>query len=175
MTFQKVGMWVGAGLVVVVLFFVFRPEKKEEVLTYESAEACIAAGVQDESTCRAELDKAKVLHEEVAPRYQTSSTCYNEFGHDRCYRQQTSTGSFWLPFMVGYMLAPRGLTGVYSQPLYRPSRDPNQFYTSGGAGVGTVSRDGRAQVSKSEVGQPRARTRTVARGGFGARAKSAGG
>ena len=98
-----------------------------------------------------------------------------EFGRDRCYQQRTSTGSFWFPFMVGYMLAPRGLTGVYSQPLYRPSRDPNQFYTSGGVGVGTVSRDGRAQVAKSQVGQPRARTATVARGGFGARSTSAGG
>ncbi len=150
-------------------------ESTEEVLTYESVEACIAAGVQDESTCRSEFDKAKALHEKVAPRYQTSSTCYGEFGHDRCYRQQTSTGSFWFPFMVGYMLAPRGLAGVYSQPLYRPSRDPNQFYTSGGTGVGTVSRDGRAQVAKSQVGQPRARTATVARGGFGARSTSAGG
>ncbi len=149
-------------------------ESKEEVLTYDSVEACIAAGVQDESICRAEFDKAKALHEKVAPRYQASSTCYGDFGYDRCYRRQTSTGSIWLPFMVGYMLAPRGSSAaIYSQPLYRPSRNPNQFYTSGGAGVGNVSRDGRAQVAKSQVSQPRARTRTVARGGFGARSTSA--
>ena len=148
-------------------------ESKEEVLTYKSVEACIAAGVQDESICRAEFDKAKAVHEEVAPRYQSSSTCYGDFGYDRCYRRQTSTGSIWLPFMVGYMLAPRGSSAaIYSQPLYRPSRNPNQFYTSGGVGVGNVSRDGRAQVAKSQVSQPRARTRTVARGGFGARSTS---
>ncbi len=159
----------GAG----VLAFIFSGESKEEVLTYGSAEACIAAGVQDESTCRAEFDKAKALHEEVAPRYQTSSTCSADFGYDRCYRQRTSTGSFWLPFMVGYMLAPRGTSSaIYSQPLYRPSSDPRQFYTSGGAGVGNVSRDGRAQIVRSQTRQPSARTRTVARGGFGARATS---
>ncbi|MDP6351732.1 MAG: DUF1190 domain-containing protein [Alphaproteobacteria bacterium] len=148
-------------------------ESNEEVLTYDSVEACIGAGIQDESTCRAEFDKAKTLHEEVAPRYQTSSSCYGDFGYDRCYRQQTSAGSFWLPFMVGYMLAPRiSSAAIYSQPLYRPSSDPSRFYTSGGVGVSTVSRDGRAQVAKSQVSQPRARTRTVARGGFGARSTS---
>ena len=161
----------GAGALILALSLF--GESEEEVLTYESMEACIAAGVQDESICRAEFDKAKALHEEVAPRYQTSSTCYSDFGYDRCYRQRTSTGSFWLPFMVGYMLAPRGgYAGIYSQPLYRPSRNPNQFYTSGGQGVGSVSRDGRAQIAKSQTAQPRARTRTVARGGFGSRSMS---
>ena len=146
-------------------------ESKEEVLTYNSVEACITAGVQDESTCRAEFDKAKAMQEKVAPRYQTSSTCYSDFGHNRCYR--SSTGSYWLPFMVGYMLAPRGsMMGVYAQPLYRPSRDPNHFYTSGGANIGNVSTTGRAQVAKSQTAQPRARTRTVARGGFGSRSMS---
>ena len=159
----------GAGALALFFF----DGSKEDVLTYESAEACIAAGVQDESTCRAEFEKAKALHEEVAPRYQTSSTCRDEFGRDRCYRQQTSTGSFWLPFMVGYMLAPRGVSaGIYSQPLYRTRSNPSRFYTSGGVGVGAVSRDGRAQVAKSQVSKPRARTRTVARGGFGARSSS---
>ncbi len=148
-------------------------EATEDVLTYDSVEACIGAGVQDESTCQAEFDKATVLHEEVAPRYQSSSSCYGDFGYDRCYRHQSSSGSFWLPFMVGYMLAPRGYAGsIYSQPLYRPSSDPNRFYTSGGGRVGGASADGRARVAKSQTSQPRARTRTVARGGFGARATS---
>ena len=148
-------------------------EPKEEVLAYKSVEECVAAGIQDEPTCRAEFDKAKALHEQVAPRYQSSASCYSDFGYDRCYRRHSSGGSMWLPFMVGYMLAPRGRSaGIYSQPLYRPSRDPGQFYTSSGTGTGQVARDGRAQVAKSQVDQPRARTRTVARGGFGARSRS---
>ncbi len=148
-------------------------ESKEEVLTYESVEACIAAGVQDETTCRAEFEKAEALHENVAPRFQEANGCYSEYGHERCYRSRS--GGFWLPFMVGYMLAPRGgYGGIYSQPLYRPTRNPNEFFTAGGAGVGRVSADGRTQVSKSQVAQPpRARTRTVARGGFGRRSASA--
>ena len=148
-------------------------ESKEEVLTYASAEACIAAGVQDDSTCRGEFEKAKALQDEVAPRYQTSSMCYADFGNDQCYQRQTSSGSFWMPFMGGYMLAPRGSSAaIFSQPLYRPRSDPRKFYTSSGVGVGNVSGDGRAVVAKSQVSQPRARARTVARGGFGARSVS---
>lgn len=146
-------------------------ESTEEVLTYESVEACISAGVQDDATCRAEFDKAKALHETVAPRYQGASGCYAEFGYNRCYR--SSTGSYWLPFMVGYMLAPRmSMGGIYSQPLYRPSSNPNRFHTSSGVNVGNVSASGRAQVAKSQTARPQARTRTVARGGFGARSRS---
>lgn len=146
-------------------------ESTEEVLTYESVEACIAAGEQDDATCRAEFDKAKALHETVAPRYQASSSCYAEFGYNRCYR--SSTGSYWLPFMVGYMLAPRMSTAaIYSQPLYRPSSNSNRFHTSSGVNVGNVSTSGRAQVAKSQTARPQARTRTVARGGFGARSWS---
>jgi uncharacterized protein YgiB involved in biofilm formation len=163
----------GVGALILVLSL--SRESKEEVLTYQSVEACTDAGVQDEATCQAEFDKAQALHEEVAPRYQTSSGCYSDYGHRRCY--QPRSGSIWLPFMVGYMLAPRGgFGGIYSQPLYRPTRSPNEFSTAGGAGVGRVSADGRAQVSKSDVAQPtRARTRTVARGGFGRRSASAAG
>ncbi len=100
-------------------------EPTEEVLTYKSVEGCIEAGVQDESTCRAEFEKAQALHENVAPRYQSSTGCYSDFGYDRCSQHRTSTGSYWLPFMVGYMLAPRGTRAdIFSQPLYRPSADP---------------------------------------------------
>ena len=49
----------------------FSGESEEEVLTYASVEACIAAGVQDDATCHAEFNKAKALHEEVAPRWWT--------------------------------------------------------------------------------------------------------
>ena len=82
-------------------------EAKEEVLAYDSVEACITAGQQDESACRTEFAKAEKLHEEVAPRYDRASDCNSDFGHNRCYQYRTSAGSsVWLPFMMGYMLAP---------------------------------------------------------------------
>jgi uncharacterized protein YgiB involved in biofilm formation len=147
-------------------------EAEEEVLAYNSVEACVKAGQQDESVCRAEFARAQKLHNEVAPRYNSVRDCNSDFGYNRCYQSRSAYGgSIWLPFMMGYMLAPRSGVGfVSTQPLYRPSSSPNQFYTAANGRVGSVSASGRTQVAKSQVKRPAARTRTVARSGFGARA-----
>ncbi len=147
-------------------------EAEEEVLAYNSVEACVKAGQHDAATCEAEFAKAQKLHNETAPRYDRASSCYAEFGYDRCYRGRSSSGSsIWLPFMMGYMLAPRGgRSFISSQPLYRSSSDPNRYYTAANGRVGAVGANGRTQVAKSKVSRPPVRTRTVSRGGFGARA-----
>ena len=147
-------------------------EKEEEVLAYNSVKACIESGQQDASVCRAEFAKAQKLHNQVAPRYNSVRDCNSDFGYNRCYQSRSAYGgSVWLPFMMGYMLAPRGGVGfVSTQPLYRPSSNPNRFYTAANGRVGSVSASGRTQVAQSQVRRPAARTRTVARGGFGARA-----
>ncbi len=143
-------------------------ETQEEVLAYSSVEACITAGQQDEVICRAEFEKAQQLHNEVAPRYSSARQCYSDFGYNRC---RQSSSSLWMPFMMGYMLAPRGGPAYIStQPLYRPSSNPNSYYTGAEGRVGRVSADGRTTVATSKSSRPAARTRTVARGGFGARA-----
>ncbi len=80
--------------------------------------------------------------------------------------------------MMGYMLAPRGGFGyVSTQPLYRTTGAPNSFRTASGGRVGAVSAGGQTKVARSSASKPVARTRTVARGGFGSRAagRSAGG
>lgn len=146
-------------------------ESNEDVLAYDSVEACIKAGQHDAATCKAEFEKAQRLHAETAPRYNRASDCYSDFGYNRCYRP--SGTSIWLPFMMGYMLAPRGGPSyIYSQPLYRSSSDPNVFRTSTNAEVGRVGANGRSTVAQSKAKRPPARTRTVSRGGFGKRASS---
>ncbi len=147
-------------------------EAEEEVLAYDSVKACVKAGQQDEAVCKAEFAKAQKLHNQVAPRYNYASECNSDFGYNRCYQHRpVGGGSVWPPFMMGYMLAPRGgTTIVSSQPLYRPSSNPNRFYTAGNSRVGSVSAGGRTQVARSQVSRPAVRTRTVARGGFGVRA-----
>ena len=149
-------------------------EAEEDVLAYDSVEACVRAGQQDEAVCKAEFAKAQNLHNEVAPRYDSASQCYSDFGYNRCSQYRPSSGgSVWLPFMMGYMLAPRGgRTIISTQPLYRSTSNPNRYYTAGAGQVGKVSANGRTQVAKSQVSRPAVRTRTVARGGFGARATS---
>ena len=39
---------------------------EEDVLAYDSVKACVKAGQQDESVCKAEFAKAQKLHNEVA-------------------------------------------------------------------------------------------------------------
>lgn len=147
-------------------------EADEEVLAYDSVNACVKAGQQDESVCKAEFVKAQKLHNEVAPRYDRARDCNSDFGYNRCYQYRSSSGSsVWLPFMMGYMLAPRGGRAFIStQPLYRPSSNPNRLYTAANGQVGAVSASGRTQVARSKASRPPVRTRTVSRGGFGARA-----
>lgn len=81
-------------------------DPKEAVLAYDSAEACIKAGLQDAATCEVEFKKAEEEHLRSAPRYSRANDCYSDFGFDRCYRPTGS--SVWFPFMMGYMMAPRG-------------------------------------------------------------------
>ena len=150
-------------------------EDEEQVLAYDSVNACIASREHEEAVCREEFEKAQNLHEDVAPRYNRSGDCYSDFGRDRCYRHNSGGSSMWLPFMVGYMLAPRGGSAFAStQPLYRTASDPNGFYTANSTRLGAVSANGRTSVAKSQAKQPAVRTRTVARGGFGARAAGRG-
>ena len=103
-------------------------EAEEDVLAYDSVEACVKGGQQDEAVCRAEFAKAQKLHNEVAPRYGNSRDCYSDFGYNRCNQYRPYGGSsVWLPFMMGYMLAPRGRTAIVStQPLSRVSK-PNRL------------------------------------------------
>ena len=147
-------------------------EAKEEALTYDSIKSCIRAGVKDAKTCEAEFQKAQTLHNQSAPRYARQNQCYSDFGYNRCHR---SSSGYWLPFMVGYMIAPRLSSGVYTQPLYRTTGYPNGYTTASNKQIGAVGRDGRTQVAKSNVKRPPVRTRTVARSGFGRRAYSSGG
>jgi uncharacterized protein YgiB involved in biofilm formation len=163
----KFAIW---GVVLVLIVYWAWPEGQEEALVYESAEACIRAGESDPDMCRSEFENAKGIHESTAPRYQSVNQCQSDFGYNRCYR----SGSIWLPFMMGYMLAPRGSSYIYSQPLYRTAGAPNSFHTASGGRIGAVSADGSTKVTKSRASRPAARTRTVSRSGFGARAAGRG-
>ena len=99
-------------------------QAKEEAVVYDSIAQCEAAGVVDAATCAEQFEKAEAVHQETAPRYAREQDCYTDFGYQRCQGYRTSSGSsVFLPFMLGYMLAPRGGTGIFTQPLYRSADD----------------------------------------------------
>ena len=170
-TMVKTGAIALVGALAIYLLVLASSEDEEQVLVYETVEDCIAGGEQDESSCRTEFEKAQKLHEEVPPRYAQESDCRATY--DNCYQRRSGGSSFFLPFMLGYMLAPRGSRFYATQPLYRTSTGGG-FQTAGNTRVGQVSTSGRTAVARSKATPPSARTRTVSRGGFGARAAGRG-
>ncbi len=145
--------------------------QKEEATVYRSVEQCAEAGVVDAETCAQQFAQAQADHPNVAPRYARQEDCYSDFGFNQCQQYRSRSGSsFFVPFMLGYMFAPRLGSRVYTQPLYRSADDPNAFRTASNRQIASVRTDGQTTVSKSAAEQPRVRTRTVSRGGFGARA-----
>ncbi len=146
-------------------------QAKEDAAVYETVEQCTAAGLVDAATCAQQFEQARAEHPNVAPRYARQEDCYTDFGYARCEQYRTSGGgSFFVPLMLGYMLAPRVGSRVYTQPLYRSADDPNTFRTASNRQIASIGANGQTSVAKSTAQQPRARTRTVSRGGFGARA-----
>ena len=147
-------------------------EEPADVAVYDSPEQCAGDGVYTEEQCQAEFATAQSEHAKVAPRYRSSGECSADFGYNQC--QRAGSGGFWMPFMMGYMLAPRpGIGSVATQPLYRSADDPLRYRTAYNQSVNGTK--GLSKVNATATKPPRMRTKTVARGGFGARAASSGG
>lgn len=166
-------------------------EEREQALVYETPSECAAASFNTPEQCKADYDAAKALHPQVAPKYVSKEECETDFGAGNCEnapqaaapQQTASSGSFFMPMMMGYMMGqmmnrggaaqnfPQGAPGasqskVPTQPLYKSRDDRATFRTATNApvakGIGPIS------LKPSQV-QPQA-GQVVRRGGFGAQA-----
>ena len=81
---------------------------------------CTDANPEFAEKCKTAYDDAVKEAERTGPKYNSQRDCESEFGNNRC-RMLCSreSGSFFMPFMAGYMLSnlmsPRG---YYSQPMF---------------------------------------------------------
>lgn len=168
-------------------------EERVEVGVFETVGQCIEAG-NAAAQCETALEAAQEQHRQVAPRYANQQDCEAEFGASQCtpagaapgaegaaptQQAQAGFGGAFMPIMAGYMMG-RMMSGggATAQPLYRPAATApgaaSGWHTAAGApvarspGVTSVPR-AIAQAS------PTARSGTIARGGFGARAAQFGG
>lgn len=168
-------------------------EEREQALVYESPSECAAASFNTPEQCKADYDAAKALHPQVAPKYVSKEECETDFGAGNCEtaaqqnvaqnqpQQTASSGGFFMPMMMGYMMGqmmnrggaaqnmPQGAPGaskVPTQPLYKSRDDRATFRTATNApvakGIGPIS------LKPSQV-QPKA-GQLVRRGGFGSQA-----
>ena len=157
-------------------------EEREQALVYETPSECAAASFNTPEQCKADYDAAKALHPQVAPKYVSKEECETDFGAGNCEtapRQTASSGSFFMPMMMGYMMGQMMNRGgaaqnlqsgaaskVPTQPLYKSRDDRATFRTATNApvakGIGPIT------LKPSQV-QPQA-GQVVRRGGFGAQA-----
>lgn len=168
----------------------------EDVMVYNSAQECQQQNPESAQQCEAEYQQAAALHPQVAPKYATREECETDFGAENCEAapERHAAGSFFMPYMMGYMLG-RGLGGVgftqpqggratdpipplqdrdstaarssvATQPLYKARDDQRTFRTASNYPVATGT--GLARVPANDV-VPRA-SRMVRSGGFGATA-----
>ncbi len=157
-------------------------EEREQALVYETPSECAAASFNTPEQCKADYDAAKALHPQVAPKYVSKEECETDFGAGNCEtapQQTASSGSFFMPMMMGYMMGQMMNRGgaaqnlqsgaaskVPTQPLYKSRDDRATFRTATNApvakGIGPIT------LKPSQV-QPQA-GQVVRRGGFGAQA-----
>ena len=161
---------------------------------YAGADDCSADGYFTETYCVAKFDEAVKLHQEYAPAYENVSTCEQDYGAMNCGRQpvQGGGGSFWSPFLTGYLVSNAISSFNRPMPYYR---DPygGGFSTVGGYRFdggrqdyrisrtsynrGNIATQGSTNAQKAKLRTLRnkpQRTSVARKGGFGGR-QSAGG
>jgi uncharacterized protein YgiB involved in biofilm formation len=156
------------------------PQNEAEipVTFYRSVEECVAEGKFTETYCTQALEEAQKEHEASAPRYSNQELCEEQFGADMCQpRQQAGGGSFWTPFLVGYVVSDvvdrmTGRRGLHSGPIYYGGgRAGRGYYTPTGDRLRTSPQGVTLPRRSVEAAPPPARvqnrTTVISRGGFG--------
>ena len=151
---------------------------KQEATVFTSVSDCTNANPASAEQCKTAYDDALKEAERTGPKYNSQSDCESEFGSNQCTTVRSQSGSFFMPFMAGYMLSnlmsPRG---YYSQPMFtsysRNSSYRNRWIGADGYDFGDNRRRTMRVSEKSLKPKPTV-SKTMSRGGFGSsvRAKS---
>jgi uncharacterized protein YgiB involved in biofilm formation len=80
-------------------------EEQQEANIYTSANDCISHNPDAVEQCNTAYEEAVQEAERTAPRYNSQQDCEYDFGVDRCRTHSSSGGSFFIPFMAGYMIS----------------------------------------------------------------------
>jgi uncharacterized protein YgiB involved in biofilm formation len=154
-------------------------QQQVEVSVFQDVEQCVNEPGASRTACEEAFGLAEAQHAVVAPKYTDQEVCEADFGVEQCEQAPSEAqggGSIFMPLMMGYMMGSmmsgRAGAGAAAQPLYRSADDPRNFRTADNRSVGAAT--GRTTVSRAAAAPPTAKSHTVARGGFGDRARSIG-
>nr|WP_282553525.1 DUF1190 family protein [Providencia sneebia] len=165
-------------------------ESDETVSLYTNAQDCSQANPSQAEQCTLAYNNALQEAAKTAPKYATQEDCIAEFGESMCTQApaqasfsntgsgeqtaqaQSSSGSMWMPLMMGYMMGRMMGGGAASQPLFS-SKNPaspasGKFVDATGKSYGPATAGGRSiSVPKTAMAPKPPTTSTVTRGGFG--------
>ena len=146
-----------------------------QTAAYASVEECAAAGLYTRQKCGEDFAAAEALHATTAPAYAKAEDCEAEFGQGSCGpapAAHASGTSAFVPFMLGYMMGGRaGDATVSPAGLYRQEGKPG-FVNASGARVAEKTGPLKLMSRSHAARKPAVATRTLSRGGFGARSVS---
>ncbi len=150
----------------------------QEATVYANPDECIKNNPDFVQECKTAYEEALAEAQRTGPKYNTMGDCESEFGRNQCYPVQQQSGSFFMPFMAGYMLSNLLSPNRYSyQPLFT-SYSPYSPYRyrwigAGGYDYGDI-RKRNYRVDPDAFKPKPTVTKTMKRGGFGStvRAKS---
>ncbi|GAA5219101.1 DUF1190 domain-containing protein [Corallincola platygyrae] len=171
-------------------------EPQEQIVTFKDIEDCVDSNLFEAEDCVYQYEKAVAAHQLEAPRYSSRFACEQDFGQNYC--ASTRNGSFWQPFMAGYMMSviARGVSdaiyyrSAYSRPLYRSRDDWGMYRTSSNYPIGSYGSSGKmtnlprsimttvpnnSGTIKKSGGQYGKKAPTIKRGGFGSKSAARGG
>lgn len=174
------------ALAVSAVFMLSACEQNDETVSlYTNADECSQANPSQSEQCKVAYNNAVKEAEKTAPKYASREECVAEFGEQQCTQtpaqagvgqaqaQDSSSGSFWMPLMAGYMMGRlMGGSSAPSQPLFtsKSASSPanGKFVDATGKSYGPATAGGRSMtVPKNAMAPKPATTTTITRGGFG--------
>lgn len=87
---------------------------------YGSIAECKNAGVLDHATCEAEFAAAAARHTETAPRFSQQTQCEEQYGSGQCKPATIAGTSYFIPAMVGFLVANHLANRRQAQALLPP-------------------------------------------------------
>ncbi|MET1219691.1 MAG: DUF1190 domain-containing protein [Glaciecola sp.] len=153
-----------------------------EANLYRTVDECTDDYPDFLNECSFAYREAVMEAERVAPKFSNEYDCEYEFGDDNCQFIQNRNGSFFMPFMAGFMLSrfldddididlkKKKKKRYYSQPLFtsysRRSNLRNKWFTADGQSYGGLHKRSTKVYASAYKPKPLV-ARTLSRGGFG--------
>ncbi|MBT0585709.1 DUF1190 domain-containing protein [Alteromonas oceanisediminis] len=155
-------------------------EERKEGIIYTSLQECLNDNPASAAeTCRSAFQEAQDEALRTGPKFSSEYDCEYEFGPNQCRTVNTSSGSFFMPFMAGYMVSSLlSPSRYYSQPMFtsysRHSPFRSRWVMADGYVFDGDIRNRKYRVRDSTLAKKPEVNRTIKRGGFGSsvRAKS---